>query len=186
MTTPEKIRLTGDDLLKIEAQYPDRLFELIEGELKEYPVPGWEHSRYENFIVFLLNLYNYEHQRGEILIGEVGCYTRGDNHTVRMADIAFVIQDRVPEKIPSGYGHIPPDLVVEIVSPGDSAGEIEEKIQEWLNFGVRLLWVVYPKTQRVYVYQPGSQPVILKADETITGGDILPGFSAKVIKFFEK
>lgn len=185
ISAPAKTRLTGEDLLTIEAEHPDKLFELIEGELREYPMPGLEHSDVENLFAFFLTLYNREKKIGTVFTGAAGFYTRGDNTTVRMADIAFISYERLPAgKIPSGYGTIAPELVVEIISPGNSADEMEEKIQEWLKFGVSLVWVVYPKTQRVHVYDNQRQVTILSAEDTITGGNVLPEFSVKVSEFF--
>ncbi len=182
---PTKTLLTGDDLLLIEAQQPGKLFELIEGELKEYPVPGIDHSEYEFLIVELFAAYKKQNKIGRFLVGEAGFYTRGDNKTVRMADMAFISYARMPaEKKEPGYGRIAPELVVEIVSPSNSADEMEEKIQEWLRFGALLVWVAYPKTRRVHVYTHEGQITILNAEDTLTGGNVLPGFSVAVRELF--
>jgi Uma2 family endonuclease len=183
--TPTKTLLTGDDLLLIEVQQPGKLFELIEGELKEYPVPGLKHNKIETLFAFFLTLYQREKNSGTVFTGETGFYTRGNSNTVRFADLAFISYTRMPVgKVPDGFSYIVPELVVEIISPSNSADEMDEKIQEWLNFGVLLVWVAYPKTRRVHVYTHTGQITILNADDTLTGGDVLPEFSVPVREFF--
>lgn len=98
----------------------------------------------------------------------------------------FISYDRLPaDQSNPGYGRVVPELVVEVVSPNDRADKIEEMVQEWLDFGVLLVWVIYPQTQRIHVFQHGQQPLILRADDTIMGEPALPGFRAAVREFFE-
>lgn len=178
--------LTGDDLLEIVAQNPDKHYELIEGELVEMPPAGIEHNNVEGAATVLLRLFVRERRLGRVLPGETGFYTRGNDRTVRAPDVVFISYDRLPADQPNpGYGRVIPELVIEVVSPNDRADKIEEKVQEWLDFGVLLVWVIYPQTQRIHVFQYGQQPVILRADDTITGDPALPGFSAVVREFFE-
>ena len=82
--------------------------------------------------------------------------------------------------------HVAPDLVVKVISPGNTAEEIEVKTQEWFDFGVRMVWLVYPKTKRVHVYTTPVRSILLSADGLLEGGDVLPGFSVKVSAFFER
>ncbi|MCU0514263.1 MAG: Uma2 family endonuclease [Anaerolineae bacterium] len=167
--------LTGADLLSLEASHPDQRFELLDGQLKALPVPGLEHSLIEANILFLLKLYQRTQPGGLVFTGEVGFYLKQPDR-VRLADIAFIARDRLPEKLP----------VVEIVSPANTAEALEEKIDEWLTFGVRLVWVVYPRRQRVHVYAAGQQPVILNATDALDGGAVLPGFRVTIADLFAR
>ena len=105
-------------------------------------------------------------------------------------NIAFLLKRYCKEhhlpatETPSGYGNAPPELVVEVVSPNDRADVIEANVQEWLDFGVLLVWVVYPRTRRVHVHRQGGDVTILGADETLSGGEALPGFGVTVGEFF--
>jgi Uma2 family endonuclease len=178
--------LTGDDLLEIVAQNPDKRYELIEGELIEMPPPGLEHAQVENQAAFLLTSHNKKVKLGRVLTGEAGFYTHGHDHQVRGVDVAFISYSRWPADQPNpGYGRFAPELVIEVVSPSDRADKIEEKVQEWLDFGVLLVWVIYPQTQRIHVFRHGQQPMIMRADEVVSGEDAFPGFSAFVHEFFE-
>jgi Uma2 family endonuclease len=74
---------------------------------------------------------------------------------------------------------------VEVVSPNDKASEIEQKIKEWLDFGVDLVWVVYPESQRVHVHSNDRTARILEANETLDGGEVLPGFETSISTLFQ-
>ncbi len=178
--------LTGDDLMELTAQSPGKRYELIEGALIEMPPVGIEHHNVEGAATLLLRIFTRTHKLGRVLPGETGFYTRSDAHTVRAPDVVFISYQTLPADEPNpGYGRVVPELVVEVVSPNDRADKIEEKVQEWLDFGVLLVWLIYPQTKRIHVFQQSQQPVILRVEDTITGEPVLPGFSAKVSEFFE-
>jgi Uma2 family endonuclease len=124
---------------------------------------------------------------GCVASGDVGFYTRGDGYTVRGADVAYISYERMPrDVVEAGYSHIAPDLVVEVISPNDRTGDIEDKTQEWLAFGVREVWNVYPGARSVHIHGRGEIPLIRFAGQTLDGGEVLPGFSVDVAQFFER
>ena len=95
--------------------------------------------------------------------------------TVRAPDVAFVSRERLPDPEPTGYAALAPDLVVEVLSPGDRPGETLAKVGDWLNAGTRLVWVVDPVRRQTHVYrQDGSEAL---AAETLDGEDVVPGFT---------
>ena len=77
-----------------------------------------------------------------------------------------------------------PDLAVEVLSPGDRASEVLEKVQDWLAAGCLAVWVVDPKKQTVTVYDNNHTVVRLRSTDTLSGGDLLPGFSVPVADLF--
>ena len=81
---------------------------------------------------------------------------------------------------PEGYATIAPDLAVEVISPNDLFEEIAEKVQEYLSAGVRLVWVVDTATQPVHVHRPDGSGTILRAQDELTGEDVLPRFRTRV------
>jgi len=100
--------------------------------------------------------------------------------------VAFVRQERIPpEGEPEGYWELSPDLAVEVVSPTDSAAHIQAKVQEYLEAGTRLVWVVYPRTQTVVVYRPSGEALVLGEEDMLTGEDVLPGFACRVGDIFD-
>ncbi|MCB9458194.1 MAG: Uma2 family endonuclease [Anaerolineaceae bacterium] len=183
MDSTELKLLTGEDLAEVVAEHPDRRFELIAGRLIEMAPTGLQHGSTENRIAAVLN--QYSQGRGTVLVGEVGFYTRQNDQTVRAADVAFISYKRMPMgQVPAGYGTIAPELIVEVVSPNDRAADIESKVQEWLDFGAMMVWVVYPQTQRLHVYLADEQPRILAQTDTLDGGTALPEFSIALSEIF--
>lgn len=108
-----------------------------------------------------------------------------DPPTVRGPDIAFLAKRRLPpEGVPVGFWPGAPDLAVEIVSPSNRAGEIQEKVLEYLAAGAHLVWVVDPSTQSVATYRSREKIRILTADNTLEGSDVLPGFRLSLSELF--
>jgi Uma2 family endonuclease len=183
--TRTRVKLTGDDLLEIQAE-TGRSYELIDGMLVEMAPTSGLHGAVETTIGALLWNYVRQHKLGRVLVGEVGFYVRGNAHTVRGADIAFIRAEKVPpEGLPSGFLHIVPDLVVEVVSPSDRSEALAEKVAEWLRFGVETVWLVYPSARSVHVYTDLHGSRIFSGAERLEGSGALAGFSVPVQALFE-
>jgi Uma2 family endonuclease len=136
-------------------------------------------------VAFLLSQHVRQHNLGAVYAAETGFQLRQDPDTVRAADAAFVARSRIPpEGEPEGYWAIAPDLVVEVVSSSDSATAVQSKVTDWLAAGGRLVWVVYPDTQTVTEYRALTEVRVLTADQTLKGGDVLPGFACGVGEIF--
>jgi len=186
----EKVLLTGDDVLRMPEELTSGM-ELIEGVLVprgwgENAVPtGLRHAKVESKFARLLGNFVEPNNLGEIFTGEPGFYTRGDTKTFRAPDVAYISYERLPKGAEEeGFSSIPPDLIVEVISPGNTATDMEVKIREWFTFGVRLVWVAYPSVRRVHIFTAPDQLKILEVGDAIDGGDVLPGFSAQVGDFF--
>lgn len=183
-TTPQT--LTAEDLWRM----PDtERRELVKGELRTMAPAGFDHGAVIDNLQFLLSRHVRENHLGHVLGAETGFLLARNPDTVRGADIAFVSTARLPAGgRPLGYFPGPPDLAVEVVSPGDLAYEVEEKVAEYLQAGVPLVWIVNPPTRSVRIRRPKTSPngpaAELSGDDPITGEDILPGFSCKVSEFF--
>jgi Uma2 family endonuclease len=97
---------------------------------------------------------------------------------VRKPDVSLVLRDRLTaEQLEEGFLTIAPDLAIEVVSPNDSAYEVEEKVQEYLSAGVRLVWVVYPPTRTVHIHRADRSTAVLSSGDELNGEDLLPGFT---------
>ena len=114
---------------------------------------------------------------------EAGVCVETDPDTVRGPDVSYYSISRVPNR-PQGYNRIPPDIVVEVLSPNDRRRAIQEKISEYITAGTTLVWVVDPVARTVMVYNSNLRGVELGENDTITGGDVLPGFACRVAEFF--
>jgi Uma2 family endonuclease len=179
--------ITPEDLLRL----PDSVsYELVDGKLVERHL-GFESSEIAARIIFLIALFQRDHRLGHLAGTDAGyqCFPDAPNK-VRKPDVSFVRFGRLPgEKAPKGHCRIPPDLAVEVVSPGDLSYEIEEKVSEYLGAGVPLVWVVHPPTRTVRVHRPPTSPrgVVSQLGEAdaLDGEDVLPGFSCPVKSLFE-
>jgi Uma2 family endonuclease len=119
------------------------------------------------------------------LRSESGVVTERDPDSVRGPDISYYSAARLPERPTSVYPDVVPDLVVEVLSPSDRPGKIREKVIEYLASGVKIVWLVDPDEQCVTVHHTADEGKVLFANATLTGEDVLPGFSVLVSRFFE-
>ena len=104
---------------------------------------------------------------------------------VRKPDVSFVARGRLPnDETPEGDILIPPDLAVESVSANDTYAEVEVKVQELLAAGVKLVWVVCPASKSVLVRRPGRNCTDLIETDTLSGEEVVPGFSCPVAELF--
>ena len=183
MTTTKPELLTADDLLRLSGEGVKG--ELIRGVLHETMSAGVNHGRIVVKLVLLLGAFVMPRRLGTLVASDTGFWLERDPDTVREPDIAYISAQRMPidADIP-GYSEIVPDLVVEVMSPSDSLREVREKALMWLEHGVRLAWVVHPSARTVDVYQPDGSTITLTDDDTLDGGDVLPGFTCEVSDVF--
>lgn len=158
------------------------LYELVEGRVLRMPPPGPDHGRIESKLDFLLRDHLTAHGLGETYAGETGwdLTRRGERkETVLASDVAVVRAERLPLPPPrrgKTYRAIAPDLVVEIASPTQYRPDMGDKAQQWLDRGVRLVWVVWPDRREVDVWTPGAaEPHTLAGDAALGGDDVIPG-----------
>ena len=118
------------------------------------------------------------------VIGEVGFYLARNPDTVRAPDVAFVARERFPHGLPQEFIDGAPDLAVEVVSPNDSHADVMEKVGEYLDAGTRLVWVASRRTRSVTVHRPDGTAQTLRADDVLSGEDVLPGFQVRVRELF--
>ena len=182
MSTLVKRRMTARDLERM----PDDGFryELVNGEIRQMPPPGGEHGDRAMRVSIPFGYYVYTHNLGIVLAAETGF--KIDNYNVRAPDFAFVSKERVEQYgIPKGYFPFAPDLAVEVVSPGDTKKEVQEKAEWWLAVGTRLVWVVDPKRTIVIAYYMDGSVTEYKVGDTLDGVDVVPGFKLAVKDIFK-
>ena len=182
-TTLTKL-LTAADLLRLYGEGVRG--ELIRGVLHETMSTGVEHGTIVMNLGILLGVFIKPRKLGVLTGSDAGVWLERDPDTVREPDIAYFSAERLPPGVRiTGYAEVPPDLVVEIVSPSDNPREVHDKVWMWLSYGVRLVWVVQPDTRTVDVHEPGRAVVTLDERDRIDGLDVLPGFSCAVRAVFE-
>lgn len=179
-----KARTTAEELLRLPDDGKRR--ELVEGEIREMAPAGGQHGDAAGALHVLLGHFVRERRLGKVPAAETGFLVGRNPDTVRAPDVCFIARDRVPPSgSPRGYWDLAPDLAAEVVSPNDTAAEVQSKVQMWLEFGVRLVWVVYPDTRSVVVYESLKDISTLTAGDTLSGGTVVPGFGCQVSEIFE-
>lgn len=153
--------------------------DLIEGVVCEISPAGAEHGVVAgNLFGFVWN-YVRQHRAGWVTAAETG-YVLHKNpegkDTVLAPDVGFVSVERLPSQPSPCYVPVAPDLGVEVVSPHDQYPDVARKIRLYLAHGTRVVWIVDPKYQTVEVHSNDSVRT-LEGDDTLDGGDVLPGFT---------
>jgi Uma2 family endonuclease len=105
--------------------------------------------------------------------------------TIRVPDVAFVLKQRLPPIDQGGFWKLAPDLVIEIISPSETAKSIAEKVSDYLQAGTRLLWLVYPERQEVQEYRLDQPFHIYRIDEELDGREVLPGLRYALRELFK-
>lgn len=176
--------LTAEDVWEMP-EVPGKQFELVDGELVEVPGVGALHGLIAALIYKLLDTFVLGRDLGLVFGDNTSYILRRGPDRVRIPDVSFISWDRVPEGgVPEGYWPVAPDLAVEIVSPGDRADDVHDKVREYLEAGTRLVWILWPKHRAVTVREPGGVIRELGPDDELDGGDVLPGFRAHVGELF--
>lgn len=175
--------MTVDDFAEYAAKHGR--CELIRGEVRDMSPTGSRHGIITARLHYHICRHVYENDLGEVLAAETG-FRLDDNGkpTVRAPDIAFVAKARAAAMQTSAFAPIAPDLAVETISPNDSASEVNEKTQWWLDQGVQLVWVVDPENDCVTVHHPDRRARCLRVDETLEGDGVLPGFTLELSELF--
>jgi len=170
---------------QLAAMPNDKDFELIDGQLVERHM-GNKSSWVAMQLARLVSAYVDEHNLGWVFVFEAGFRLDPNRpNTLRKPDVSFVRFGRLPNEEPSdAYDHLAPDWAIEVLSPGDTALELEEKIEEYLNAGVRLVWVINPDLKIVKVHVSGRPIEEYRVGDELTGGDVMPGFRCPVATLF--
>lgn len=166
------------------AQLPDdgNRMELDRGELVSMPPPKPRHNRTAKRIFLELLRAANEAKSGDVFT-EMAFRLGSD--TVRVPDVSFVTAEQARTIRPDEYIEGAPLLAVEVVSPSETAEDLEQKVEQYLAAGSRLVWVVYPRSERVYVYSPGSGQEVLAGRDPLTCREISPNFSCPVSRLFD-
>ena len=169
-----------------QPQYEDRALELVEGAIVEMSKPTWKHGVITMRLAVKIANHVDANELGEVTAADTGFVLARNSFgrdTVRGLDIAFVSKSRAPEPLEFTWYEMGPDLAVEVISPNNRAGDIHLKVMQLLNAGTRLVWLVYPESRTVVVHT-ASGATTLYENDTLSGGDVLPGFELRVGDIF--
>jgi len=175
---------TETDVIRV-LDHENRPCELVEGTLLEKPV-GYDESEIAVTIIILVGSFVRRHKLGSVT-GPDGTI-RLFPGLVRIPDVAFTSWDRLPgrkrPKVP--IPHLVPDLVVEVLSKSNTKREMDRKLREYFEAGVRAVWMVNPKKRTVRLHTALEQSILLNENQSLDGGTVLPGFAVRVSDLFLK
>lgn len=180
MIPPDDRPLHAEDLYDLPLD--EVRAELVRGDLVREPPASFGHGVRTVEIGYELRRFLEADPLGVACGAETGFILSRDPDTVRAPDAAFVTRDRAERfGAREGFFEGPPDLAVEVVSPGDGLREVGAKVRDYLlAAGTRLLWVIDPGRRTVTVFRPGADPEVLRPGDLLDGGDVLSGFSVPV------
>jgi Uma2 family endonuclease len=170
--------MTAEEFYRLASS---KRYELVRGELREMSPTGLQHGDVAALIAASLVNHVRQHRLGKVYINDVGFLIERNPDTVRGPDIAFVCTERVvkSQKFYDGA----PDLAVEVVSPGDSYTDVEEKTAEWLRGGTRAVIIVDPRRRTARVDRAGETAYVTDA---IVVDDVIPGWRLPLSEIFEE
>jgi Uma2 family endonuclease len=179
----QRTLLTAEEFFRLYS-HRDGDYELVKGEVVKMAPPGGVHGGTATNIASALHTFVRQHDLGRVVV-ESGFRLESQPDTVRGPDVAFVSKERLPaEGLPRAFFTIAPDLAVEVVSPSDTASDMEQKVQDYLRNGAQRVWVVYPDTRTIVVYRPDGTARVFSGDATIEDPELLPGFSLSLQEIF--
>lgn len=163
-------------------------YELVRGDLLMMSPASPVQGRYAARLTGALTRYLDEHDLGEAYTAEPGFVLQPEpDSIVRAPDVAFVRKDRIPSaEDESGFWPIAPDLAVEVISPSESATAVQDKVQDYLQAGTEMIWLVYPTQKIVIEYQAGGQVRQFGIGDYLEGGAMLPGFRYALRQLFRE
>jgi Uma2 family endonuclease len=162
-----------------------RLFELVDGVLVEKPM-GYYESLLAALLIGFLRSFLEQNDLGIVLGADATL--RLAPGRVRLPDVSFISWDRFPNRVlpAQPIPDLAPHLAVEVLSEGNTEAEMERKLREYFAAGVRLVWYVEPETRIVRVYTDPTEVRILREDDTLDGGAVLPGFHLPIRDWFRR
>jgi len=161
--------------------------EIVAGKLVENKV-GATSCQLAMDIVEILVTYLRTNRIGRIFGPDTSfrCFPH-DVTMVRKPDVAFLSYARWPaSRIFDSYIEVPPELAIEVLSPNDVIKEVNDKVGDYLQAGVALVWVVNEFRRYVEVHSSNAPPRIVSGNDELTCEEILPGFRCRVSEIFER
>lgn len=158
--------------------------EMSHGRLVREPGPGLPHASVQALLVSALVV--HARATGAGRVADNGAFIlASEPGTVRIPDIAFIAKERVPRGYSAALPRLAPDLAVEILSPSNRAGDVQERLRDYFDAGVRLIWVIDPHRRTAIAYHPDAPVELVGTDGALDGGNVLPGFRVPLAELFE-
>ncbi|GAC1434004.1 MAG: hypothetical protein NVSMB65_08080 [Chloroflexota bacterium] len=182
------------------------LHELVRGEIRQMPPPKGEHGGVEMAVAGAIERYLYgravalgwQESDGRAvrqrLVGYLGGGEQGirfrlpdDPDQVRGVDVLYLTPEqytRHARVLAEEYIPVVPALCIEVISPSQSADEVDERVQDYLAGGAQMVWCLFPRRHTVTIYTPDHAPQTVRAGETLRGDPVLPGLAIPLALLF--
>lgn len=184
MSTTSTALMTAEELMQLPDD--DLRHELINGELITMPLPKLPHGRIATRLGAQLLQSVVENELGEVYISDVGFQLTRNPDTVVGPDISFISKERLKQAGDAkGYWQGPPDVAVEVLSPGYRSGKVSERISRLFSFGTKQVWIVDLKHSSVAVYRSESDVTTFSGSDYLEAQDLFPGFRISLEKIFQ-
>ncbi len=172
--------MTADEFMEL----PERHIELIDGKVVHLMPPLLDHALYSGNVLFALQSFNRRHKLGQVFT-EGSFRIKNNPEKVRAPDLCFISNEELENKRLDSYLDGAPTLAIEIVSKNDTLSKTRTKVDEFLEAGSKVAWIIHPKQKCVFVRTPEEPEMKYIIGQSIPGGDILPGFEFPVAEIFE-
>lgn len=174
--------VTADELLRMPEV--SVRYELVRGVVRERPLHGIRTGALTADLLVDLARHVEGHRLGSVY-APVGFKLASHPDTVRAPSVAFLRRERA-DAVAHSDDYIPgaPDVAVEAVSVADAPGEMDERVNDYLAAGCRMMLVINAELRTVGVYRPGAEPLDLAEDDAIEGGDVVPGWTLPLRDLF--
>lgn len=182
MSTTSTALMTAEELMQLPDD--DLRHELINGELITMPLPRLPHGRIEARLNAPLTQFVLDHDLGEVFANS-GFQLTWNPDTVVGPDISFVSKERLEQTGDvQGYWQGPPDLAIEIYSPGHRPGKVRDRISRLFRVGTKQVWIVALKDSTVSVYRSESDITTFSGSDYLESQDLFPGFRISLERIF--
>lgn len=159
--------------------------ELVRGKLRETMPTSILHGIIAGRIAGLICVFLLQNKIGEVLTAETGFRLSSVEKTVRVPDVAFLSNEKLAEvENFSKFFEGTPDLAVEVISPSETYNDVQEKLEDYLSAGVKMVWIIRPKQKTITVYRSLFDFSVLHENEELDGADVLPGFKCDLQNVF--
>lgn len=181
MTDVQERVYTANDLLHMPDK--EKRYELIHGELITMSPTGEPHGALSLALGALIWNHVRTNRLGRVYGAETGFVISTNPDTILAPDAAFISTERA-RPMSQNFAPVAPDLAVEIVSPSNTAKEMNEKVSLYFQAGTQQVWIVYPETQTLHLYDSATSVTILTRKDTLDGGRLLPNFKLPLEELF--
>ena len=160
------------------------LYELVDGEIVEMPSPGERHGTVCWLVSYYLCSYVFKRRAGQVLTNDTGLVVRRNPDTVRGPDVTLFLEKRSMDQLSPGHLQRVPNLLVEVLSPSDTFSQTLRRVDQYLELGVPMIWVLEPEERCVHQFRLDELRKRFDIGDTITGNGVLPDYECRVADFF--